>query len=134
MSYFANADEVYQYLGGVFKIADTTAGVGEKLRGANMVLRLDYTGPDSSITVILKEPTIQVIEGDSDITPDVRMSMAADNGNKFWRGEYNVTVGLAKGQVKTKGAVSKILKLIPISKPVFPLYKYLVGAKDAASK
>jgi putative sterol carrier protein len=131
VSYFANADEVYRYLGGVFTIANDTAGVGAKLRGADMVLRLDYTGPDSSITVVLKEPAIQVIEGDSDLSPDVRMSMTADNGNKFWRGEYNVAVGLAKGQVKTKGPVSKILRLIPIAKPVYPLYKDLVAAKDA---
>lgn len=132
MTYFADANEVYKYLGGVFVVANDTAGVGEKLRASNIVLRLDYSQPDSSITVVLKEPAIQVIEGDSDLTPDVRMSMSADNGNKFWRGEYNVAVGLAKGQVKAKGPVSTILKLIPAAKPVFPLYKDLVAPKDAA--
>lgn len=132
MSYFADDNEVYKYLGGVFRVANDTAGVGEKLRASNIVLRLDYSQPDSSITVILKEPAIEVIEGDSDLTPDVRMSMSADNGNKFWRGEYNVAVGLAKGQVKAKGPVSTILKLIPAAKPVFPLYRDLVAGKDAA--
>lgn len=131
MSYFINAEEVYKYLGGVFRVADETKGVGDTLRGSDLILRLDYSGPASSITVVLKEPAIQVIEGDSDLTPDVRMSMSADNGNKFWRGEYNVAVGLAKGQVKAKGPVSKILKLIPIAKPVFPLYQNLVAEKDA---
>src|SRR5881392_2349828 len=86
--------------------------------------------PTSSITVVLKEPAIEVIEGDSDLDPDVRMSMSADHGNQFWRGEYNVAVGLAKGQVKAKGPVTKILKLIPAAKPVFPIYRDLVGEKD----
>ncbi|MFJ9565197.1 SCP2 sterol-binding domain-containing protein [Streptomyces fuscichromogenes] len=132
MSYFSSAEEVYQYLGGVFLVANDTEGVGEQLRAGNLVLRIDYSAPTASITVVLKEPAIEVIEGDSELAPDIRMSMSADNGNKFWRGEYNVAVGLAKGQVKAKGPVSKILKLIPMSKPVFPLYRELVAQKDAA--
>ncbi|MGQ4601255.1 SCP2 sterol-binding domain-containing protein [Nocardia sp. R6R-6] len=131
MSYFEDAAEVYKYLGGVFVTANDTPGVGEKLRAANIVLRLDYSSPDASITVVLKDPAIEVIEGESELTPDVRMAMSADNGNKFWSGDYNVAVGLAKGQVKARGPVSKILQLIPAAKPVFPLYRDLVAGKNA---
>jgi len=130
MSYFKDDAEVYKYLGGVFRVANDVEGVGSNLRAADIVLRLDYSNPTSSITVVLKEPAIEVIEGDSDLDPDVRMSMSADHGNQFWRGEYNVAVGLAKGQVKAKGPVTKILKLIPAAKPVFPIYRDLVGEKD----
>jgi putative sterol carrier protein len=130
MSYFKDDAEVYKYLGGVFRVANDVEGVGPNLRAADIVLRLDYSNPTSSITVVLKEPAIEVIEGDSDLDPDVRMSMSADHGNQFWRGEYNVAVGLAKGQVKAKGPVTKILKLIPAAKPVFPIYRDLVGEKD----
>jgi hypothetical protein len=35
----------------------------------------------------------------------------------------NVTVALARGQIKAKGPVAKILKLVPLTKPVFPRYK-----------
>jgi putative sterol carrier protein len=132
VTYFTDAADVYQYLGGAFRTANETAGVGEKLRAADIVLRLDYSCPDSSITVVLKEPSIEVMEGDSDLMPDVHMSMSADNGNKFWRGEYDVAVGLASGEVKAKGPISKILKLIPAAKPVFPLYRDLVSDKDAS--
>jgi len=131
VSFFQDDAEVYKYLGGVFKVANGVDGVGDTLRAADIVLRLDYTNPTSSITVILKEPAIEVIEGDSDLEPDVRMSMSADHGNQFWRGEYNVAVGLAKGQVKAKGPVTKILKLIPAAKPVFPIYRELVAEKGA---
>lgn len=131
MSFFKDDAEVYQYLGQVFKVADGVDGVGDTLRAADIVLRLDYSNPSASITVLLREPSIEVIEGDSDLTPDVRMSMSADHGNQFWRGEYNVAVGLAKGQVKAKGPVSTILKLIPAAKPVFPIYRELVAGKEA---
>ena len=126
VSYFSTAEEVYKYL------QQEIIGKVIELRASDIVLRLDYSAPAASITVVLKQPAIEVIEGDSELTPDVRMSMSADNGNKFWRGEYNVAVGLAKGQVKAKGPVSKILKLIPVAKPVFPIYRELVADKDSA--
>jgi hypothetical protein len=58
--------------------------------------------------------------------------MRADDAHRFWRGEYNLAVGLAKGQVKAKGPVNKILKLVPLTKPLFPIYKELTAKKDAA--
>ena len=51
------------------------------------------------------------------------MSMEADTAHRFWLGEVNVTVALARGQIKAKGPVAKILKLVPLTKPVFPRYK-----------
>ena len=56
--------------------------------------------------------------------------MKADTGDKFWRGEYNLAVGLAKGEVKAKGPVNKILKLVPLTKPLFPMYREIVAEKD----
>jgi hypothetical protein len=58
--------------------------------------------------------------------------MAADIADKFWRGEYNLAVGLAKGAVKSKGPVNTILKLVPLTKPLFPIYKDLTAEKDQA--
>jgi hypothetical protein len=51
------------------------------------------------------------------------MSMEADTAHRFWLGQVNVTVALARGQIKAKGPVAKILKLVPLTKPVFPRYK-----------
>lgn len=49
--------------------------------------------------------------------------MSADNANQFWLGQLNLSVAMAKGQVRTKGPVSKILKLVPIAKELFPSYR-----------
>jgi hypothetical protein len=56
--------------------------------------------------------------------------MRADTADKFWRGKYNLAVGLAKGEVKAKGPVNKILKLVPLTKPLFPVYRELIAQKD----
>src|SRR5438093_4365456 len=132
MTFFKDTDEVYKYLGGVFRAADEHPEVGPKLREAGITLRLEYSNPAAVITVRMVEPHIEVIEGESDIQPDVRMTMPADIGNKYWRGEYNVAVGLAKGQVKAKGPVTTILKMVPLTKPLYSVYRDLVAEKDAA--
>lgn len=131
MPYFADADEVYKYIGGAFRLADSDAKVGPKLRAADVTMRLEYSNPTAQLTVRLDPGGIEVIEGECDVKPDVTISMSADNANKFWRGQYNATVGMAKGEARTRGPVGKVLKLLPAAKPVFPLYKQLVAEKDA---
>ena len=61
--------------------------------------------------------------GDTDLEPEVVMSMEADTAHRFWLGKVNVTVALARGQMKAKGPVAKILKLVPLTKPIFPRYR-----------
>ena len=68
-----------------------------------------------------------MIFGPIEEKPDITLVMSADIANRFWRGEYNMTVGMAKGEVKAKGPVNKILKLIPVAKPLFPMYRELVA-------
>jgi putative sterol carrier protein len=58
--------------------------------------------------------------------PEVVMTMEADTAHRFWLGKVNVTVALARGQMKAKGPVAKILKLVPLTKPIFPRYRALL--------
>ncbi len=132
MSYYSSAEEIYQYLGGVFRAANGTE-VGPKLKGADIDLQVYYTDPDAAMKVRLREPAIEVFDGADNEEADVKLYMTADIGDKFWRGEYNLGVGLAKGQVKAKGPVNKILKLVPLTKPLFPIYRELVAEKDASA-
>lgn len=132
MSYYANAEEVYKYVGGVFLAANDTE-VGPKLKGADIDLQVYYTDPEAAMTVRLREPAIEVFDGADNEEADVKLYMTGDIGDKFWRGEYNLGVGLAKGQVKAKGPVNKILKLVPLTKPLFPIYRDLVSEKDASA-
>lgn len=131
MAYFANEAEVYKYIGGVFRKGGEHPEVGAKLAGAGITAQLHYSDPDSQLTVKFKEP-IEVIEGDTDEKADIHLYMRADDADKFWRGELNLAVALAKGHVKAKGPVNKLLKLVPAAKPLFPMYKDIVREKDEA--
>jgi hypothetical protein len=132
MAYFNDADEVYQYLGGMFVAARDTE-IGPKMAAAEIDLQLYYTDPAANIHVAMHGDNIEVHTGAEKSDADVRLFLPADVGDRYWRGEYNLAVGLAKGRVKAKGPVNKILKLVPLCKPLFPIYRDMIGQKDAVA-
>jgi putative sterol carrier protein len=124
LAYFKDAQEVYDTIGKLFAEIAEDEGLGSKFRQANTILQHDYREPDSKITIRLKEDEPGEIDfGETEMEPEVVMSMEADTAHRFWLGKVNVTVALARGQIKAKGPVAKILKLVPLTKPVFPRYK-----------
>ena len=124
MAYFADEQEVYRYLGQLFLDLMEDEELMPKFRRANTIVEYAFRDPDSKITVRIREDAEpQVDLGPSDLAPEVVMTMDADTAHRFWLGKVNVTVALARGQMKAKGPVAKILKLVPLTKPVFPRYK-----------
>jgi hypothetical protein len=129
MGYFKSAGEVYEYIGGALRQAGEDALLGPRLRAVNLTLQLAYSDPESYLTVRLRQP-YEVIDGGRDAHADVSVSMPADIAHSYWRGEFNVGVGLANGQVTVTGPISKILKLGPVTKPLFPLYRQITDDRD----
>jgi putative sterol carrier protein len=124
VTYFKDAQEVYDTIGKLFKDLADDEELAPKFRKANAIVRYEFTDPDSAITTRLQEGQSGEVDfGDSDMEPDVVMSMEADTAHQFWLGKVNVTVAMARGQIKAKGPVAKILKLVPLTKPVFPRYR-----------
>jgi putative sterol carrier protein len=124
LGYFKDAQDVYDTIGKLFEDIVTDDELAPKFSKANTIVRYEYREPDSTITVRLQEGQPGEVEfGDSEIEPEVTMAMEADTAHRFWLGEVNVTVALARGQIKAKGPVAKILKLVPLTKPVFPRYR-----------
>jgi putative sterol carrier protein len=123
LPHFKDADEVYATIGKLFQDLADDEELAPKFRKANTIVRYEFRNPDSVLTVRLQEGQPGDVDfGDSDMEPDVTMSMEADTAHKFWLGQVNVTDALARGQIKARGPVAKILKLVPLTKPVFPRY------------
>lgn len=123
MALFKDAGEVYEVLGKLFQDIVTDEELGPKFRRANTIVRYEYSDPEAAITVRLLEGEPPAVEcGESELEPEVTMTMDADTAHRFWLGHVNVTVALTRGQIKAKGPVAKILKLVPLAKPVFPRY------------
>jgi putative sterol carrier protein len=122
--YFKDAQEVYDTIGKLFADIADDDELAPKFRKANTIVQYDYSNPDSVITVRLQEGQPGDVDfGETQMEPEVTMSMEADTAHRFWLGKVNVTVALARGQIKARGPVAKILKLVPLTKPIFPRYK-----------
>jgi hypothetical protein len=130
MAYFKDAQEVYDTIGKLFVDLAEDEELAPKFRKANTILRYDYREPASTITLRLREGEPGDVDfGETEMEPEVVMSMEADTAHRFWLGKVNVTVALARGQIKAQGPVAKILKLVPLTKPVFPRYKELLESQ-----
>ena len=124
MAYFRDAEEVYETLGKLHADLAADEELAPKFRKANTIVQYDYREPDSTITVRLQEGEPSDVDfGETEMEPEVVMSMEADTAHRFWLGKVNVPVALARGQIKARGPVAKILKLVPLTKPAFPRYK-----------
>jgi putative sterol carrier protein len=124
LAYFKDADEVYAYIGRLFEELAEDDELSPKFQKANTIVQYQYREPESQITVkLLEGEDGQVDCGATRLDPEVVMTMDADTAHRFWLGKVNVTVALARGQIKAKGPVAKILKLVPLVKPVFPRYR-----------
>jgi putative sterol carrier protein len=127
LAYFKDADEVYAYIGRLFEELAGDEELGPRFRKANTIVQYQYRDPESRITVRLFEGEDGRVDcGDTAMEPEVVMTMDADTAHRFWLGQVNVTVAMARGQMKAKGPVAKILKLVPLVKPVFPRYRKML--------
>lgn len=98
MGYFKDADEVYATLGKLMRDIASDEELGPKFRRADTIVRYEYRNPDAVVTVRLQEgQDSQVDFGETEMEPEVTMTMDADVAHRFWLGEVNVTVALARG-------------------------------------
>jgi putative sterol carrier protein len=133
VTYFKDAQEVYDTLGRLFQDIAQDEELAPRFRQADTIVRYEYSDPESTITVRLQEGQPGDVDfGESEMEPEVTMSMDADTAHRFWLGEVNVTVALARGQIKASGPVAKILRLVPLAKPIFPRYKAQLEAQGRA--
>jgi hypothetical protein len=133
MAYFKDADEVYAYLGALFRGLVADEELAPRFQAAHTIVRYVYRKPDAQITCkLLAGEEARVDLGASELEPEVVLTMDADVAHRFWLGKVNVTIALARGQIKTKGPVAKVLTLAPLVKAVVPRYRAQLEAAGRA--
>lgn len=122
MTAFRDEAEVYEFLGGIFRRGMEDQELVERLRPSGVVLRITYSDPQAVITVDMPNSAIHEGAGTGP-EPNVELFMTADTGNRFWLGKVILPVALAKGEVRAKGPVAKLLKVLPLAKGMFGPYR-----------
>lgn len=129
MGFFKDEAEVYEYLGKIFKTGIDDPELGPKLRKVGSVLKLNQTDPESMIVIDFGEGVVQL--GSDDETKvtrpiDAELDMKTDTAHRFWLGKVNVALAMAKGEIKNSGKVSAVMKVVPITKPLFATYEKIL--------
>ncbi len=128
MPYFATADDVYRNIGGLFDWAKRNPELGAKLRATGLVIRMVYTDPDAMITIDCahdskeKGAFVSWAKGDGGLTPEVEFHMKSDVAHRFWLGKVNLLIALTKRDIKAVGPITKVMKILPILKPLYEQY------------
>jgi hypothetical protein len=123
MPVFENKEKMQAVLGELFVKILGDPVVGPKFIKANVVIKYNITDPDGTLWLIPGvDPEKGVIWGSTDAKADVEMTLSGDTCHKFWLKHISMPVALAKGLVKTKGPMPKVLKLLPLLKPAYEMY------------
>jgi hypothetical protein len=132
MSGFKSKAEFTEVMDKTFEIMSTDPEMGPKLRDAETPKRFEFPDVDAVVNVTHadgSDPNVNLVwEWSDDVTwtPDVEMTMDSDVANRYFQGKENIAMAIARRRIKTSGNVKKALAIIPITKPVFKLYREMV--------
>jgi hypothetical protein len=129
---FKSPQEFREVIDRTFELMSTDAEMGPKLREAETPQRYEF--PDLDVVVNITYAS-EVVDGqhlrwewsdEVEWDPEVVMKMDSEVANRYFQGEENVALAIARRRIKTSGNVKKALALLPITKDVFPKYRQLL--------
>jgi len=128
---FRSAQEFREVMDQVFTLMSEDEEMGPKLRDADVPQRFEFDDVDLVLNVRAGRPDEGVNlawewTDDVEWKPKVKMAMSSETANKYFQGKENVPMAIARRRIKTGGDVKAALALMPVTKPVFGLYRELV--------
>jgi hypothetical protein len=135
MTTFKDTDEVYAVQGVFLDEITKTADLGPKFVASHTSFLVDYSDPSARILVdCTVDPPVVTCNPPADVTAEIGLHMAADEGHKFWLGKMNMTAAMARRKVSITGSMPKALKLLPAMRPAFSRYKTFLETNGYADK
>lgn len=119
MAVFESTEKMYEVLGELFRSLLEHPAVGEKFLQSGIIIKFTIDQPDGHIWLCRDG---RVICGEHDEKPTVEMALSGDTCHQFWLQEIKMPVALAKGAIKAKGPMPKVLNLLPLLKPAYEIY------------
>jgi hypothetical protein len=133
MPFFESTEQLRSVFESFWAKAKQQTEVMEKLVKSEVVVRFDIEQPEIHPTINFRDPdpdgSLGTLEFDSEIEPELIVWSTSETTNKFWQGKLNVTIAMARGQVKLKGPVSKALGLLSKIKPLYKLWPEVLKEK-----
>lgn len=123
MPVFESKEKMKSVLGGLFEILLSHPEAGPRFAKAGIVIKFTISDPNADLFITPGDGTRgEVLWGNQDIKPTVEMTLSGDTCHRFWLRQIAMPIALAKGLIKAKGPMPKILKLLPILTPAYEAY------------
>jgi len=123
MTVFGTREKMHLVLGGLFEALVTHPEFGPKFAATGIVIKFNITDPNDQLWITPGDGTTgEVIWGDNGLKATVEMTLSSDTCHEFWLKNISMPVALAKGLIKAKGPMPKVLKLLPLLKPAYEMY------------
>ncbi len=110
----------------------TETEFGKELKRAEITILFVVHDPDLLMYVDENGPVFG--EEAQAKTPVVTMKMSLDTAHWFWLKKVNIPKALALRQIKAKGPVGKVLKVLPLLKPGQDMYPDYCKKYDLPTK
>lgn len=118
MSVFRNTDNLYDVLGGFWKALYERPDFNSAVKNASIQLKFEISEP----AAVLWVGPDGIEFGEQNMKADITMQLSGDTCHAFWKKELNLPIALAKRQIKSKGNIAKVMKLLPMLKPAYEMY------------
>ena len=123
MAVFETKEKMQMVLGGLFEKLLSDPVFGPKFAKAGITIKFNITEPNAALWVTPGDGTRGKVFWDlSGDKATVEMSLSGDTCHKFWLKQISMPIALAKGLIKAKGPMPKILKLLPMLDPAYQAY------------
>ena len=125
MAVFESTEKMYEVLGSLFKKLMADPEMGVKYKSSKIIICFNITEPSGQIWLTDQG---EVICGKADLKPTIEMDLSGDSCHLFWLKELSLPIALAKGKIKARGPMPKVLKLLPMLKPAYEAYPGIAKA------
>ena len=126
----------------MYKVADKFARklflnpkVTEQLQKSGIIVRFIYFNEnwgdeEAVLTVDCSADPIAIHLGKNDIEPVVSMRMHTETARLFWLQKVNIMSAISKGEIAVMGKVNEAMRLLPVIRPGFSLFKEMGEKKS----
>lgn len=136
MAVFSSQEEAEEVFGAFMEHVTSDPELRPKFVAAATSFRANYSDPDCQVSLVTTVDPPVVKRGAAAAAEDVEvdMYMSSDEGHKFWLGELNIPMALARRKVRIEGQIGKLLKLLPALQPAFAMYRTFLKERGMEDK
>ena len=122
--YISKIEQVYDYMTWLNESIETMEELKGKLLKSNLCIHYDIVDPAGNMYLDYSGDEMQLHIGEcpTGCTPTVTLTMTADTFHRYWGGKVNFMVASFKGDIKIKGDLLGLTKLVPLSNDLFGVY------------